>query len=65
MPAIHEVHGCIGLLLRLNPGNELIVYAHRLMPSAVNYHPIVGSTLLVREAKYIGALGLGSKPRKQ
>ena len=49
----------------LQPGNELLVYAHRVPPDP-EYFPIRCSTQLVRDAtKDIRELGRGSKPKPQ
>jgi hypothetical protein len=54
---------CNGFLpyLRLNVGDELLVYAHRTPPDS-EYFPLTCNTDLVTRAKDIQKLGPGRKP---
>jgi hypothetical protein len=62
MPALQEISACMGFLPKLEIGSELIVYAHRPVPSNPELFPIVCNTLLVRDVKDIAELGAGKKP---
>ena len=64
MPAIQEVHGCLGFGPTVEVGADLLIYAHRLVPSELDYFPMTCQTELAAKAMdQIQQLGFGRKPK--